>query len=247
MPVQALNVGAGGALNGGYLAPRQRPWIGGYTSAVTNTGNVVINTGSAKTVVQANTTDNADGGLNWDYWIWLFTTPRATSGSTATTLNNIRIVAGMCIQGSTIAAGGGLVNTDTTLKDLFPGSWGLSGSQFALMFRYSTGVPDPGWVLASTNEDGAAYHQSVTAKVADIAASTAYKLRIRYIAGALGSCKAYASVNDGAEVLLTNNVGPGTSSNVTQSLVPYVFVQALANELKSLLVSEMSLTWGTEA
>lgn len=75
-----------------------------------------------------------------------------------------------------------------------------------LFFRYSTAVPDAGWV-GYTN-DGAA--SSATSMIAAIAADTIYRLRIRFIRA--GTPTVYFSVNDGTEVSKTTNL-PATGLN----------------------------------
>ncbi len=70
-------------------------------------------------------------------------------------------------------------------------------------FRYSTVVPDGGWV-GVTKDSGAV--QSVTTPVASIAANTIYKLRVRKSGSTV-----YFSVNDGAEVSKTTNMPDATA------------------------------------
>lgn len=81
-------------------------------------------------------------------------------------------------------------------------------------FRYSTVVPDAGWV--GVTRDGAA--QNVTAQVAAIAVSTRYKLRMRYDGSA-----AYFSVNGGTEVSSAVNL-PAAGTGLRVSV--RIFTQA---------------------
>lgn len=71
------------------------------------------------------------------------------------------------------------------------------------MFRYSTDATDPGWV-GVTRDSGA---QSVSANVANIAASTNYTLRMRVAAN---GTSIYFSVDGGAEVLINSNTPVNT-------------------------------------
>ena len=83
------------------------------------------------------------------------------------------------------------------------------------MFRYSTVAGDPGWVGA--NFDGTT--QSVTANVANIAASTLYTLKI--VVSANGTNVAY-SVDGGTAVNLTTNIGTGVAMRISCTIVPQV-------------------------
>jgi 3D (Asp-Asp-Asp) domain-containing protein len=94
--------------------------------------------------------------------------------------------------------------------------FGLTGSNFSnadepggisefIAFRYSTVVPDAGWV--GLTRDGTT--PSATAQVAAIASDTRYKLKIR-VTGS--GTSVYFSVNDGTEVLKTTNLPALTSS-----------------------------------
>lgn len=77
------------------------------------------------------------------------------------------------------------------------------GTRF-IGFRYSTNVPDGGWV--GVTNDGS--NQSVTATaVAAIASDTRYKLRVRWD----GSATASFSVNGGTELSLTTTLPSGTT------------------------------------
>jgi hypothetical protein len=76
----------------------------------------------------------------------------------------------------------------------------------AIGFRYSTAVPDGGWVGYTRNSTGPT--QNVTATVANIAADTFYILRIRFVRS--GTPTVYFSVNDGTEVSVTGSSIPPT-------------------------------------
>ncbi len=81
---------------------------------------------------------------------------------------------------------------------------GLVNGAAALTYR--TTIPDGGWVGYSA----AASASSVTATVANIAADTVYRLRIRFKRAATATL--YYSVNDGTEVSKTTDI-PGTGVN----------------------------------
>lgn len=76
----------------------------------------------------------------------------------------------------------------------------------SIMFRYSTAVPDGGWI-GQTCKNGGANHTE-TATVAAIAANTTYRLRIRYLA----SGTVFFSVNDGTEISVATNLPPTGSA-----------------------------------
>lgn len=107
-----------------------------------------------------------------------------------------------------------LVRTDTLITNiriwvgLFSANPGnvddlTVGSNQAVAFRYSTVAVDPGWIGVSS--DGTT--QVNTAKIADIAISTAYLLRLRVSGGI-----AYFSVNGGAELTLSTNLPAATTN-----------------------------------
>lgn len=87
-------------------------------------------------------------------------------------------------------------------------------------FRYSSVVPDGGWV--GVCRDGAT--QSVTGTVASIAVSTVYKLKVRKVGSTI-----YFSVNDSVEVAHTSNLPADTTS-----LVWYCYVTTNAAAAKTL-------------
>lgn len=83
------------------------------------------------------------------------------------------------------------------------------GSNGALLFRYSTVIPDSGWIGQSCI-NGAANH-SETSAIATIAADTTYLLRLRFVR-TTGTPAVYFSVNHGAEQVLTTNIPPTGST-----------------------------------
>ena len=100
-------------------------------------------------------------------------------------------------------------------------------------FRFSTVVPDTGWV--GVTKDGTT--QAVTAEVAAIAADTLYKLKIRKSGSSV-----FFSVNDGTEIEQTNNL-PASTSQLTW----YAFVYTQAAAVKSLVYFQEHLKHSTEA
>lgn len=76
-----------------------------------------------------------------------------------------------------------------------------------LLFRFSTVAGDGGWV--GYTAPGASGTTHVSATVAAIAATTTYKLRIRFVRQ--GTPTVYFSVNDGTEIAMTANL-PATGA-----------------------------------
>jgi hypothetical protein len=99
-----------------------------------------------------------------------------------------------------------------------------TGGAGGILFRYSSAVPDGGWI-GQTSISGAANHTE-SATVAAIAASTTYRLRIRFVRQ--GTPTAYFSVNDGTEIAVTTNIPPTGSSYFLQ-----FGLTALANSARS--------------
>jgi hypothetical protein len=91
--------------------------------------------------------------------------------------------------------------TDTSVPSLSD----LTNASNFVCFRYSSTAADPGWVGVCCGATGAV---QVTAKVADIAASTHYLLRIRFTND---GATAGFSVNGSAEVLLSTNLPANTT------------------------------------
>lgn len=111
-----------------------------------------------------------------------------------------------------------------------------TGSNGALLFRYSTAAGDGGWIGQSCIS-GAANH-SETATIAAIAANTTYKLRLRFIRS--GTPTVYFSVNDGTEISLTTNIPPTGS---TYFLI--TGFTTLTNAAKSLGIRSIGGTQGS--
>ena len=120
-----------------------------------------------------------------------------------------------------------LMNGATSNVDEFAAARNYMG------FRFSTVVPDTGWV--GVTKDGTT--QAVTAEVAAIAADTLYKLKIRKSGSSV-----FFSVNGGAEIEQTNNLPSATSQ-----LTWYAFVYTQAAASKSLVLFQEHLKHSTEA
>jgi hypothetical protein len=110
----------------------------------------------------------------------------------------------------------------------------VAGAHYAA-FRYSTVVPDTGWV--GVVRDGNAALQSVTAKVADILADTEYLLKIRVASDGL---TAYFSVDGGTEVSIATNLPP-----VTVNLGFAIMLVTTEGVAKHLSISRHFCTFGT--
>lgn len=93
----------------------------------------------------------------------------------------------------------GFSNSNLTNSDTF-----ATGGQGGLLIRYSTSASDGGWIGQSAKNGGA--NHSETATIASIAASTAYRLRVRFVRQ--GTPTVYFSVNDSTELSLTSNIPP---------------------------------------
>lgn len=106
----------------------------------------------------------------------------------------------------------GMASTAPTASDANAGN--------AIMVRYSTNVPDAGWVGYVRNSTGPV--TSSTSSLGTMTADTVYRVRIRFIRS--GTPTAYFSVNDGTEQSLTSGV-PATGG--TQA--PYFTVEPLGN------------------
>lgn len=132
---------------------------------------------------------NLDDDL--DLWIDL---------ATGTDVTNIRIWFGITTQG--------LANTDTLASASTGGG---------LLFRFSTVAGDGGWVGYTAK--GASGPTHVSATVAAIAASTAYRLRIRFVRQ--GTPTVFFSVNDGTEVAMTADLpATGAAYFLTMGIIP---------------------------
>lgn len=83
------------------------------------------------------------------------------------------------------------------------------------MFRYSTVAGDAGWVGA--NYDGST--QSVTAKIADIAASTVYLLTIAVSGN--GALVTY-TIDANPPVTLSTNIATGNAMRILAGIIPQV-------------------------
>jgi hypothetical protein len=105
----------------------------------------------------------------------------------------------------------------------------------ALCFRYSTAAGDGGWVGYTAAGGGGSTHVSAT--ILAIAASTAYKLRVRFVRA--GTPTVYFSINDGAETAMTANL-PATGG----SQMVVLGVCTKANVLKVLSYRSIAATIG---
>jgi hypothetical protein len=106
----------------------------------------------------------------------------------------------------------------------------------ALAFRYSTAAGDGGWVGYTAAGGGGATHVSAT--ILAIAASTTYKLRVRFVRA--GTPTVFFSVNDGTETAMTANL-PATGG----SQMVVLGICTKANLLKSLAWRTMAATIGS--
>lgn len=121
----------------------------------------------------------------------------------------------------------GLTNANFTNADT-PG-----GASQYVAFRYSTPLPDSGWV--GITRDGAT--PNTTAQVAAIAAATRYKLTIR-VSGT-GTTVNF-SVNDGAEISTSSNLPA-----ITTDLLPYLGIFSTGVPATAWLFSRCHCRYGS--
>ena len=251
-PNCTLTVGAGGGFTntnvvgsapGSTAAPRDRIWTGGYTSAAINTGNVVAAASAVSGLVPSlRNADYPTQGPDWDLLWEVFTSPRSSSAATSTDLANIRLWVGLLSSNNVTVTPGALANSDELLT-CFATSNPLNAGHFGVMFRFSTAAADAGWVVATGNDNGVARASTIT-PVGAIAINTAFRLRLRMI-----GLTVFASIDDGVEVAITGNVGPGTvpALNSARYLAPVIACQSLAAAFKSFAFARMTMTYGAES
>jgi hypothetical protein len=252
--IQAIAVGATTLINfpptlsapGSAVASPLRQYVGGYTSGVI---------GNSFLARLQNNVDNMpcvriDGAIadavEWDMYWDLLTTPRSSSiaGSTDLTTNGVRILAGGTVGANAVQAVGGTGNSDTLVTE-WPTTLTAQNGNNGWAFRHSTLAGDSGWVFVTTNRVAGVYTQTVTSLSTPIAINTAYRLRARMQLVA-GVPTIFASVNDGTEVAITANVGPGAAlvNNPVQIFQPLASIRQLDATVKSLAFMECSLWYG---
>jgi hypothetical protein len=108
--------------------------------------------------------------------------------------------------------------------------------QDGILFRYSTTVPDAGWVgFASKSLGGNAF--STTGVVAPIAPNTVYDLQIRVVSVTSAAAASVGfSVNGGPEAFLTTNV-PIIAQYGGFGMSPVLEIETTAAATKSIFVS----------
>lgn len=224
----------------------KRGYMGGYTSGVA--GNSFLY--RPQNNVDYMPSQRIDGSLVNDfqefdcYWD-IATTPRSSSltGSTDLTTNAMRIWAGGVFGAAAVQAVGGTVSSDTLATE-WPTALAVTNGLFGWAFRWSSAVDGANWRLVTTNCAAGAYTQTVTDMLVPIAANTLYRLRVRFIVVA-GAVTCLASINDGAEISVTANVGPTTLvPNQTMPFQPLASVRQINATTKSLAVAECSLNYG---
>lgn len=181
----------------------------------------------------------------WD----ILTTPRPTAASVSTDLTSVRIWIGFIGSGATIVTNATLASSDAIGTAFAPG-WGLGAGQFGVAMRFSTAAADPGWVGVCGNDNGAARVQTVSGLVNAIAVNTLYRIRIRFVPNGAPLLPAiprvFFSVNDGPEVVVAANVGPGSGFVTNDRFYqPFCFIECLeAVNRKSLALHQYFATWG---
>lgn len=107
----------------------------------------------------------------------------------------------------------------------------------ALGFRFSTEVPDAGWVGYARNSTGPT--SGTTSSLGTVVADSVYRLRMRLIRS--GTPTAYFSVNDGTEQALTSGI-PATGG--TQA--PYITVEPRGNVARPIQWAQMDMLLGAQ-
>jgi hypothetical protein len=175
----------------------------------------------------------------WDLVTVVRTTARAPA-ATATDLNDIRLWSGAHVGTLTDLVIGGIGDSDTMVTAFATQYTAVNAGSYGAAFRFSTVAADGAWVVVTTNDNGAAFSQTVTALpgiTGAIAANTYYRLRLRYVTSP--ARRIFASVNDQAEVEISANVGPGPNSG---SLGMLAFKPSSVVTCKTALASK-SLGW----
>lgn len=249
---QSLSVGPSTILNflptgSGVVASAspKRSYVGGYTSGVALNSflyRLTNNTDSMPTQRIDNTV--ALDFQEFDLWWDVLTTPRTNSAAASTdlTTNAMRIWAGFACGSTAVQAVGATASSDTLATE-WPSALNITNNLFGGAFRFSSAV-EANWKYVTTNCVGGAYGQTATDMLVPVAANTLYRLRVRYvISGA--SLVALASVNDGTEIAITNNVGPTISIPAqAQVFQPLASVRQINGTVKSLAVAGVGMTYG---
>jgi len=230
---------------GNEFSPR-KSYVGGYTSGVGGNSFLYRLTNNTDSMP----TQRIDSSVLNDFqefdWICdLVTTPRSSSvaGSTDLTTNAMRIWAGFVWGGTAVQAVGGTVSSDNIYTE-WPSPFTATNGLFGAAFRFSSAIDGGLWQCVTGNAPGGVQAQTVTPMSA-IAANTAYRLRMRFVLVS-GVLTCLASINDGTEIAIVGNVGPGATPvpNQTQPFQPLVSVRQINATVKSLAVSQIGLWYG---
>jgi len=245
-PTTIINGAPFGSVVAAVTGVTSKQWAGGYTTAGAN--NAYIYGPAAGTINEWPLNRSGAGptladSIPWDLTWEVLTTPRSNNAANVTSLAAVRILAGVMNQSNAIQLSGGLGNSDALYTEF--NSLSVNNGMYAAYFRFSTAAGDLGWNVVTANDNGAVATQTVTPVGVAIAVDTIYKLRLRFQRVA-GVPTIFGSVNDGAEVTITGNVGPGTTpaGTVGTYLVPYLSIRTLAAALKSICFSRQWMTWG---
>jgi hypothetical protein len=226
----------------------KRSYVGGYTSGVGGNSflyRLTNNTDSMPT--QRIDQSVAADFQEFDWYADVLTTPRSSSaaGTTDLTTNAMRIWVGGAWGTSGVQAVGGTVSSDTLYTE-WPTALTATNGLFGFAFRWSSAIDGTTWKFVSANSPGGVAAQTVTDTTVTIAADTLYRLRVRYILVS-GVLTAMVSVNDGTEIAVTLNVGPGATPapNQTQPFQPLASLRQINATVKSLAIAQISLAYGT--
>lgn len=226
----------------------KRSYVGGYTSGVAlNQIFWKLTSTTDYTPTQRIDTSVAANFQEFDWWVDLITTPRSSSvsGSTDLTTGTMRIWAGGAFGSTALQASGGAVSSDTLFTE-WPNALTATNGLFGFAFRFSSAVDALEWKFVSANAPGGVPAQTVTPTGVAVAVNTAYRLRVRYVLVS-GVLTAKVSINDGTEIDVTGNVGPGATPvpNQTQPFQPIVSLRTINGTTKSMCLMEMGMNYGT--
>lgn len=226
----------------------KRSYVGGYTSGVGGNSFLYRYTNNTdSTPTQRIDQSVAADFQEFDYYADMITTPRSSSVAATTdlTTNAMRIWIGGAWGAQVVQAVGGTVSSDLLYTE-WPTALTAVNGLFGFAFRWSSAIDGTTWKFVSANSPGGVAAQTVTDTGVTISADTAYRLRVRFVLVA-GVLNALVSINDGTEIAVTGNVGPGATPvpNQTQPFQPLASLRQINATVKSMAIAQISLAYGS--